>query len=346
MKKKKFTKYKVGIIGCGAIFKRHLESIESNVDFELIAICDIQKNLVDSISKKLNVPCFNDYKEMITKTEIDFVVIATPNSLHYEQSIFCLENGCDVLIEKPVSFKSEDVKDIINCAKKHDRQAYCVLQVRLNTTVLLLKEVLKSGILGNIRSVSFVQRWQRPIEYFTGWRSVPEIGGGTLYEVGIHYIDILQFLFGVPKIHSSKVYNTKHKDVEIEDTIYSILDFGDFGGTCEVTISSEPTNLECSISVSGSNGFVKIGGKSLNIVESAVFLSHGSRVEFQKIQKKYEVVTEPNNYGSYEGSCPNHPLVYSNLNEFNLSETINVIDIIDNIYSKSSISYKIKKNND
>ena len=67
--------------------------------------------------------------------------------------------------------------------------------------------------------------------------------------------------------------------------------------------------------------------------------------EFEKIRKKYKISNEPNNYGSYEGSCPNHPFVYQNLNEFRMEESINVISLIDEIYEKSNIKYRINKDN-
>jgi len=191
-------KYKVGIIGCGAILPRHLEAIEQNDDFELKAVCDIQDSLVKSIAKKLKVKAYVSYQEMIKSNEIDFVTIATPNSLHYEQAIFALNNNCDVLIEKPVAFTELEIKDINDIAIKNNQKAYCVLQVRLNPTVQIVKEVLKENLLGDIRGVNLIQRWQRPLEYFTGWRAEPLIGGGTLYECGIHYLDVIQHLFGVP----------------------------------------------------------------------------------------------------------------------------------------------------
>lgn len=334
------SKYKVSIVGCGIILPRHLESIEFNSEFELVGFCDIQKDLVHSLGKKYKVKSFTDFKELIDSKISNFVTIATPNSIHVEQAIYALENGCDVLVEKPVSFTEEEVNQIIKTAEKNGQKAYCVLQVRLNPTVALLQEVLDLNLLGKIRSVNFVQRWQRPYEYFTGWRSIPSVGGGTLYEVGIHYLDVLQKLFGKPTVHSSKLYSSKHDHVDIEDTIYSIFDFGKFGGTCEVTIAAEPHNLECSLSIIGSNGYVKLGGKALNIIESANFLSHGCQTEFDKIRKKYIISTEPNNYGSYQGSCPNHPFVYQNLDNFNMTETLNVISLIDEIYKKSDVKYR------
>ncbi len=334
------TKYKVGIIGCGGIFPRHIEAIESIIDFELISVCDIQESLVKSLGMRYNVSFYTDYKDMIQNEDINFVVIATPNSLHLEQAVYALKNHCDVLIEKPVTFNVEELNIILNVSRKEKQKAYCVLQVRLNPTVELTKEILKRNLLGNIRGVSFTQRWQRPLEYFSGWRGQPDVGGGILYETGIHYLDILQLLIGNPKeVLSTKTYTTKHKNGVIEDTVYSLVDYGEFGGTIESTIASEPHNIEASITLMGANGYVKIGGKALNVIESANFLSHGCTIEYENLVKQYSYAKDPNSYGSYQGSCPNHPEVYKNLDRFNLQETKNVIILIEEIYKKAGIKY-------
>jgi len=276
---------------------------------------------------------------MIKESGCDFAVVSTPNSQHFEQAIFALSNGCDVLIEKPVSFDERKIEEISRTAKERGQNAYCVLQVRLNPAVDILKKTLDKNLLGKIRGISLVQRWQRPLEYFSGWRAVPSIGGGTLYEVGIHYLDILQKLFGVPEVVATKVYTVKHKAAEIEDTIYSIFDFGDFGGTCEINISSEPHNLECSISILGSNGFIKIGGKALNIVESYNFLSNGATKKFEGLLEELPSTNQPNSYGYYFGSCPNHPDLYSRIDEFGIEEGYNSIKLIREIYKKAGIDY-------
>ncbi len=333
-------KYRVGVVGCGGIFPRHLEAIESNEAFELVGLCDLQDSLVKSLGERYNVPSYVDYMKMINNEDINFVVIATPNALHKEQALYVLDNGCSVLIEKPVSFRSQDVAEIMERAKKNKQEAYCVLQVRLNPTVELAKEILDRGLLGDIRGFSFTQRWQRPLEYFSGWRGEPSVGGGILYETGIHYLDILQLLIGNPdKVVSTKVYTTKHKDAVIEDTVYSIVDYGDFGGTIESTIAAEPHNIESSITLMGSNGYIKIGGKALNIIESANFLSHGATTQYENLLESYQYSKDPNSYGSYQGSCPNHPDVYKNLNKFKLDETTNVLSLIETIYSKADLYY-------
>lgn len=335
-------KYKVGIIGCGAILPRHLEAITLNSNFELTSLCDVQPSLARSIGARYNVPYYVDYKEMIDKENINFISILTPNSLHKEQAIFALKKGCDVLIEKPVTFNIRDLNEILEVSIKEKQKAYCVLQVRLNPTVSIAKEILNKNLLGTLRGVSFTQRWQRPLEYFSGWRGEPDVGGGILYETGIHYLDVLQFLIGKPKeVLFTKAYTTKHIEGVIEDTVYSLVDYGSFGGTIESTIASEPHNIESSITLMGSNGYVKIGGKALNIVESANFLSHGCTVEYENLLKEYSYSRDPNSYGSYQGSCPNHPELYKNLDKFNLIEARNAIELIENIYKKANIKYGV-----
>lgn len=333
-------KYKVGIIGCGGIFPRHIEAIEDNSDFELVSLCDIQESLVNSLGNRYQVPSYINYKDMIESEDLNFIVISTPNSLHKEQALFSLKNKCDVLIEKPVAFNIKDVKEIQEYAEKNNQKAYCVLQVRLNPTVHLMKKVLDKKLLGEIRGFNFSQKWQRPLEYFSGWRGEPKIGGGILYETGIHYLDILQFLIGMPKqVLHTKTYTTKHKGGVIEDTVYSLVDYGKFGGTIESNISSEPHNIESSIVLLGSNGYIKIGGKALNVIESANFLSHGATIQYENLSKEYQYSKDPNSYGSYQGSCPNHPDVYKNLDKFSLGETYNVIILIEEIYKKANIKY-------
>ena len=332
--------YKVGIIGCGAIFGRHVDVINKNENFSLISVCDIDTDKITQIKENLKIPAYYSYKKMIESEDINFAVIASPNSYHTDQAIYALENNCDVLIEKPVAFSEKDVKKIASVAQKNNRKAYCVLQVRLNETVLFLENLLKNKTLGDIRGVSLVQRWQRPLDYFSGWRNDPKVGGGSLYEVGIHYIDIMQKLLGIPKVVATKTYKTKHVNSNIEDTVYSIIDYGDFGGNIEVNVSSEPENLECSLTILGSDGFIKLGGKAMDKIESFGFLNKSlESIMSRQIDAINNRDSKFNNYGTHLGSCPNHAGVYTNLDLFDIAQASNAVSIIEEIYSKSEISY-------
>jgi len=333
---------RVGIIGCGKIFPRHIEAIEQNEEYLLMSLCDTNEFLLKTLHHQTDVKVFIDYREMLSTMDLDLVVIATPNHQHYEQAIYCLQNGTDVLIEKPVTLNPELISDIIATAENNGQKAYCVLQVRLNSCIQNLKKLIDSQQIGNIRSISLVQRWQRPKEYFDDWRGEPLKGGGILHECGIHYLDILCYLFGRPNVVASKKYNTKH-DSEIEDTIYSIIDYGSFGGSIEVNISSEPSNLECSLSISTDSGFIKLGGKAMNVIERVEFLSDNKTEEIRGLMESENIIGSPNSYGTYSGSCPNHPSLYKKMKDFSLQETENVLYLIHEIYQECGLNYLEEK---
>ena len=337
----KSKKYKVGIIGCGMIFDRHIQAITANTDsYELVALCDTDSKKVDVRAQEFKVPGYTDYKAMLLamKDRMNFVVIATPNSLHYDMALNAMDQGYDILVEKPVDFKHVRVEELVKTAKKNKVDAYAVLQVRYNPTVGVLQDALKQNFIGDIRAVSLIQRWQRPSQYFDSWRADIHVGGRTLYEVGIHYLDIVQLLFGVPKVLASATFNNKHKHVKFEDTAYAILRFPDgASGSIEVTIASEPSNLECSLSILGSEGFIKVGGRALDQVEQAMFSNTLLEEKWKSIVASRGDALEPNSYGTHAGSCPNHPTLYKHIamgEGLKLEETINSIDFIERIYNK------------
>ena len=335
-------KRKVGIIGCGHILIRHIESIKENPkDFELVALCDInEKVLKKAVKENDNVPGFTDYKKMLKemKGKMNFVVIATPNHLHYEMAINSLKEGYDILIEKPIAFESSKIKRIQTLADKLKREAYSVLQVRYNPTVKMMKEALEKNLLGDIRCVSFIQRWQRPVGYFKDWRGSLEEGGKSLYEYAIHYLDVVQGSFGVPKVKSTHTFNHKHMDIPFEDTLYSVVEYkGGISGGIEVNVAVEPSNLECSISIIGSKGFLKISGNALDLVERASFESEARQKKWEKIQKSAGQALIPNSYGTHVGSCPNHPTLYKEIAKgrgFKVTEAIPSIKFIEKVYAK------------
>lgn len=343
---KKNLKYRVGVIGCGMILNRHLESIDANSSrFELVALCDIRGEKVKPVAEERNVPAFTDYLKMLKKmkAEMDLVSIATPNALHYAMAVDALRSGYNILIEKPIDFERQRIHRIGILADELGLSAWAVLQVRYNPTVSMVKRALDMNLLGTIRVVSFVQRWQRPYSYFEGWRGETTVGGGVLYEVAIHYLDIVQQLFGVPRIRATSVYSHKHKHVKVEDTVLALAEYPNGpSGTIEVTIASEPSNIECSLSILGSEGFLEIGGKALDEVKIAMFEKKQSQMKWDALVRASKPAVTPNSYGTHVGSCPNHPTLYKAIAEGNgipVVEAAPSIEFIQRIYDADGIAY-------
>ena len=109
---------KIAVIGTGIIGLSHLEAIVATDVFELCAVCDINEEKAKECAEKYQVPYFTDYKEIPEKTDADAVIINLPHFLHCECSIFFLEKGLHVLVEKPMANSAEECDRMIAAAKK------------------------------------------------------------------------------------------------------------------------------------------------------------------------------------------------------------------------------------
>lgn len=329
------VKYNVAVLGLGAIFSRHLSAIQANPEYNLIGVFDSNEERRNKYAEELNVKAYSNESAAYHDDAVNCIVIITPSHLHYEQAKDALNAGKHIIVEKPVAFSPKEVLEISELAKAKNLDAFCVLQVRLNPAVNVVKKVLASGILGDIRNVGLIQRWQRGANYFAGWRGSYATGGGVLSEFGIHYMDIMQYLVGVPHVVGAHFKSTKFSESAIHDTVYALLDFGSFAGSLEISLSAEPSNIEVGLFIGGSNGFIKLAGKSLDVVEEAKFLDDFSSQKYQEIEEevsKHKITNLANT-----GASPHHPELYRNFivnkEAFHIANTVNVISLIENIYS-------------
>jgi UDP-N-acetyl-2-amino-2-deoxyglucuronate dehydrogenase len=329
------AKYQVAVLGCGSIFSRHLAALKANPEhYDFIAYYDpnpitTAKYASELVSQRL----YQNEEEAYNDPAVNCVVLLTPSHLHYTQAKKAIASHKHVILEKPATFSIEELVELQELALQSRVEVFCVLQVRLNHSIGLVEQVLKHGLLGDIRSSSLVQRWQRPLDYFTGWRGTYTECGGVLFEFGIHYLDIMQYLLGVPKVTAAQFFKTKFKDSEVDDSAYALLDFGNFGGTLEVTLAAEPSNIEVSLIIIGSNGYIKLGGKSLDQVTAVHFLDESSKVRYDQICNEVLGYTIDNQAAI--GACPHHPELYKqiilNPARFRLQSTYNVIKLVSEI---------------
>lgn len=333
------TKYNVAVLGLGAIFSRHLAAIKNNSEhFKLIGLYDPIDELKAKYSGELQVRGYVDESEVYQDPNINCVVILTPSNLHYTQALNAITHKKHVILEKPATFTTIELNHLIKAAQENNVEIYAVLQVRLNPSVIITKQALEQGLFGQVRSVSLVQRWQRPLNYFSGWRGSQKTGGGILREFGIHYLDILQFLVGLPLVSHASFFNSKFKSTDVSDTVYGLLDFSEFGGAFEISIAAEPKNLECTLSIMTDKGFIKLGGKSLDQIILAEFIDEADSIQFDQI--KDQVSKQQTANLVEQGASPYHPELYRqivlNPARFQLEQTYNVIKLVEQVYSFSS----------
>lgn len=174
-------KAKWAIIGLGFISSRHIQAIKEIGD-ELYLTCDIQGEAD-----------FKDWKEMIKSDAwlaVTHVAICTPNDLHNEMIKSCLHSGKIVLCEKPLTLRSKEIM----AYEKTDR-LFTVLQLRFNKDIIALKSVLDAQPPAN-HLCKLKVSVKREQSYWEGWKGEEKRSGGILFNLGIHYFDLLIHLLG------------------------------------------------------------------------------------------------------------------------------------------------------
>jgi len=192
-------KEKWGIIGLGFIAQRHMDAIEDIGD-ELIMACDNDLQKFNKISG--NVFCTNNWITMINVPEfklVDNVAICTPNHLHPPMIAECEKRKKKVLCEKPLTIDSKYL-GMMNGTRT-------VLQLRYNPEMIELKKKITSGHKVNLELLI-----NRGDFYWEGWKGQEKKSGGLLFNIGIHYFDLLQWLFG-DVIQTDVVMNLKDHSI-------------------------------------------------------------------------------------------------------------------------------------
>lgn len=266
---------KYALIGCGRIAVNHIKAVvENNID--MVAACDIKLEKIDQLVEKTkynkDFKKYSDYKKMIDENlDLDFVSIATESGIHAEIALYCIENGINVIIEKPMAMSMEDANKIINLSKEKNVKVSVCHQNRFNIAVHKTRQAMDEGRFGKLSHGSIHVRWNRNKNYYdqAPWRGKWESDGGCLMNQCIHGIDLLRWMLGE---EVEEVYGvTKqqfHDYLECEDIGMAVLKFKNGAvATVEGTVNVYPQNLEETLYLFGENGTVKIGGKSTNNID-------------------------------------------------------------------------------
>ena len=154
----------------------HATSCDHLPNATLVGVCDIKKDRADKAAKKYGVQAYYDYKELIDKEKIDVVHICVPHYLHPIISKYALEQGVNVLCEKPMSIKYEDALENVALAEKMGLKYGSIFQCRFNDTSKLIKENIVNGKLGKVLSARVVLTWCKPDEYYSlsDWKGTPD----------------------------------------------------------------------------------------------------------------------------------------------------------------------------
>ncbi|AGC77443.1 putative dehydrogenase [Nonlabens dokdonensis] len=188
-----------GIIGLGKIVHKFAHDIALVDSCTLKAVGSRNKEKAREFATSYNALYYYDsYEQVAANPEVDVIYIATPHTFHYKNTMMCLHAGKAVICEKPFAMNTSEVKDMIKTAKEKNLFLMEALWTRFIPGTLQVMELIDSGAIGRINSISSSFGFAATREPNSRLNR-KDLGGGSLLDIGIYPIFISLLLLGLPK---------------------------------------------------------------------------------------------------------------------------------------------------
>jgi predicted dehydrogenase len=234
-------KIKVGVVGIGAIAHIfHLPNYRNHPQVQLVAVTDLDTDRANKAADEWGAKAYASADAMFLDAGLDAVSICTFNTAHEALAIKALEAGLDVLVEKPMTATAEQAERLHRAAEQSGRILMVGMSSRYRNDVRAMKGIVESGELGDIyfAKARIIRRRGVPFGWFT---SKELSGGGPMMDIGVHALDAVWWLMGMPKtdkvmgklFHKIAPYHTKTggfyeamSSNNKENPVYDVEDLG------------------------------------------------------------------------------------------------------------------------
>ena len=213
-------KVRWGVIGAGGIAdRRTIPGMLQAGNAELVAVMEVNMELAEKIRAKYGAKnAYDNVDELLANKEIDAVYIATPVIYHKEQAIKAARAKKHILIEKPVALTAEEGEEVLKVCRDEGVRISVGLMMRFHAYHQKMKELIEKGKLGRIVSCRGQLTCWYP-DMPGNWRQrMSTSGGGALMDMGVHCIDLIQYITGGKAKKVAAITGTKTFGYEVEDS--------------------------------------------------------------------------------------------------------------------------------
>ncbi|MDH5186497.1 MAG: Gfo/Idh/MocA family oxidoreductase [candidate division WOR-3 bacterium] len=222
-------KLRVGIIGCGTQAQlAYIPALRRNHSCEIVALCDSDVRKLNLLSTRYNIKKrYGDFDDLRNDSDIDAVIISTPNYLHAPMAIGAMEYGKDVLCEMPMAVNSQDASAMVETAKQKKRKLIPCLNDRLRPDVITIKKFINGGELGSLfYTKAGWLRGKTEWSLSSWWGERLRAGGGAFLSLGCQILDFALSL--LEPARPTSIVGTLYKreaSAEVEDSAFAMLRF-------------------------------------------------------------------------------------------------------------------------
>ena len=207
----------------------YADQVQHNPDAQIVAVWDEEEYGGKEAAKDYNTPFYADLDAVLNLDEVDAVVVNAPTADHPRLMIGAADAGKHIFTEKALAITVNECDAIIGAVEKAKVKFMISLPSRCNPSLLLAKRAVDDGLLGDltfgrgrIAHPAAVDGWLRDTSlWFT---DVKRAGGGALFDLGCHRMDVIPWLMGTPKSVIAKI-NNRSGNYPIDDNSASVIEF-------------------------------------------------------------------------------------------------------------------------
>lgn len=265
--------FRFGIMGAARIAEKFCSAVKNIEGAEVAAVSSKDEYRAKAFAEKNGIEgYYGSYDEMLSRSDIDAVYIATTHNFHYENLLACISHGKPALCEKSMVMTAEQAKTVFSLAENHDVFIMEAMWSRFLPSIQKAKQWVSEGRIGNVNLASAAIG--HAAEYDPKGRMFsPELGGGALYDLGVYAIELTSYLVGKPVLSVSSKLLFAETGVDKADTITLVFD--GCIASLQCSISSRIGERAC---LYGSKGYIEIpdfhfGG------ECRLFDENGKQIE-------------------------------------------------------------------
>lgn len=319
--------FKWGILGTGGIARAFAKDLSLLEGHRVVAVGSrSEASAADFVSHFPDATGYGTYEELVT-ADVDAIYVATPHTFHAENSLLALNAGKPVLCEKPFTINAQEARSVIDRAHELKLPLLEAIWTRFLPHIQQVREILKSGVLGDIHTVIADHGQFLPEEIAPRlWR--PELGGGALLDLGIYPITLAHLVLGAPQSFTVSATLTEEN---VDDQISMIFDYPH---GAQALLSATMLNRTAITGV--------IAGSKARLEMDGFFFAPTT---MRLISRDGQVQTFPNNYkglGLREEAVEFARMVRANELESPLAPhamTLEIMELMDAIREKIGVSY-------
>jgi predicted dehydrogenase len=187
----------VGILGAGFMGTTHARAYAKLPQVKVAVVADTVREKAERLAEEVGSRVETNLEALFADPSLSVIDITSPTPFHAEYAIRAMESGKHVLVEKPLALSVEEADAILAAAQRTGRFLMVAHVLRFWPEYVVIHELLQNGKLGKPVSATAYRLSNTP--QWSAWFQDPKLSGGTILDLAVHDIDMMNWLFGVPQ---------------------------------------------------------------------------------------------------------------------------------------------------